>query len=295
MKVAVTGGTGFIGRYILRNLVEQGHAVRSWKRSHSDLTGLADLPIEWVTGDLTNLESMQSLVQGCDAVVHAALWKPGVQFRGGEGPVPRFAEVNLVGSLQLIQSAMDAGTDRFVFLSTCAVYEIILEDRALDEAHPCWASSHYGAHKAAIEKFVHSYAMGEAYNICALRPPGVYGLHHQANESKWFDLVQQIKSGQAVHADGGNKLVHASDVATATSLLLESDHVAGQAFNCYDRFISNHQVACLAKELSQSNSVITGSPKQPKHEIETGKLRDKGMTFGGLALLKQTVQQLLAQ
>ena len=57
-----------------------------------------------------------------------------------------------MGTLRLIESARAAGVGRFVFISTCAVHEKILDDRPLDEAHPLWAMSHYGAHKAAIEK-----------------------------------------------------------------------------------------------------------------------------------------------
>ena len=49
---------------------------------------------------------------------------------------------------------MDHDVRRFVFIATCAVHDVILSDRPLDEAHPLWPKSHYGAHKAAIEKFV---------------------------------------------------------------------------------------------------------------------------------------------
>jgi nucleoside-diphosphate-sugar epimerase len=49
------------------------------------------------------------------------------------------------------------------------VHDVILQDRPLDEAHPLWPKSHYGAHKAAIEKFVHSFGLGEGYAICSLR------------------------------------------------------------------------------------------------------------------------------
>ncbi len=52
---------------------------------------------------------------------------------------------------------------RFVFISTCAVHDVILADRPLDEAHPLWPKSHYGAHKAALEKFVHSYGLGQGW------------------------------------------------------------------------------------------------------------------------------------
>lgn len=295
MQIAVTGGSGFIGRYIIGQLLREGHRLRCWSRPDSDLSGLEKNPgIQWVTGDLANPDSMDQLTHGCDAVVHSALWRPGRQFRGGEGDVPRFAEMNIVGSLRLIHSARDAGVERFVYLSTCAVHEIILEDRPLDEAHPLWATSHYGAHKAAVEKFVHSYGLGEGFNICALRPTGVYGVAHPVENSKWFDLVRKVVSGQETRVQGGGKEVHAGDVARAVSLLLAADDTAGQAFNCYDRYVSQYEVATLAREISGSDAPIIGEPRSPKHEISTEKLRAAGMTFGGAPLLRETIAQMVA-
>jgi nucleoside-diphosphate-sugar epimerase len=90
--------------------------------------------------------------------------------------VIEFVQKNVVGTLMLIEAARRVGVSRFVFISTCAVHEKILDDRPLDEAHPLRATSHYGAHKAAIEKFVHSYGLGDGYPICALRPTGVFVL-----------------------------------------------------------------------------------------------------------------------
>ena len=78
----------------------------------------------------------------------------------------------------------------------CAVHETILDDRPLDEAHPLWPHSHYGAHKAAIEAFVHSYGRGHGYPICALRPTGIYGLARPARASKWFDLIAEGRPGR---------------------------------------------------------------------------------------------------
>jgi hypothetical protein len=78
-------------------------------------------------------------------------------------------------------------------------------------------------------------------------------------------------------------------------LLLRADDraVAGQAFNCYDRYVAEQDVARIAKELTGSPSEIADLNRGPKHQIETGKLRALGMTFGGEPLLRQTVAQLV--
>ncbi|HVX63580.1 MAG TPA: NAD(P)-dependent oxidoreductase [Pirellulales bacterium] len=295
MQIAVTGATGFLGRYIVARLLSQGFHLRCWRRETSDLGGFdAGERLNWVVGDLSNADSASALVAGCDAVVHAALFHPGGGFRGGEGDVIEFAERNVLGTLRLIEAARAAGARRFVFVSTCAVHEKILSDRPLDETHPTWATSHYGAHKAALEQFVHSYGWGQGYEICAVRPTGIYGLARPAEQSKWFSLVRDVARGKPVQCTRGGKEVHAADVAQAIELLLKAPGISGEAFNCYDRYISEYEVATIARRLSGGKGEILGQPTAPKHQIETGKLRDLGMQFGGEPLLEQTVGELLA-
>lgn len=295
MKIAVTGATGFLGRYVVRQLATDGHHLRCWHRPESDLHDFDEQAnsIEWVGGQLGDGDSARCLVQGCDAVVHGALWRPGKAFRGGEGNIVEFAEVNLLGTLQLIESARAAGVSRFVFVSTCAVHERILDDRPLDETHPLWPFSHYGAHKAAIEKFVHSYGLGHEYPICALRPTGIYGVAHPVEHSKWFDLVRAVIREEPVECRYGGKEVHAADVAKAIEVLLTVDGIAGQAYNCCDMYISEYDVATLAKELAGSSSEIIGEQRRPKNQIATDKIQALGMEFGGEPLLRDTIRQLI--
>jgi len=294
MRIAVTGGTGFLGRYIVRGLVESGHSCRCWYRPESDRGGFDELAdrIEWVPGDLTDVGSMAALARGVDAVVHAALYRPGRRFRGAEGDMPTFVERNVLGTIRLIEAAREAGAKRLVFISTCAVHERILDDRKLDEAHPLWPTSHYGAHKAAIEKFIHSYGWGDAYDICSLRPTGIYGLARPIENSKWYDLVQCVRRGDPIASSSGGKEVHAADVAKAVGILLKADGIAGEAYNCYDMYIADETVAEIAKSVIGGTSRIERLNQGPKNQIETGKLRALGMQFGGRPLLERTIREM---
>jgi nucleoside-diphosphate-sugar epimerase len=296
VRIALTGGTGFLGRYLLRGAVQAGHSVRAWtRRPTTDMPTLAG--VEWCAGALGDAPACRPLVAGCDAVVHAALHHPGGGYRrASAGSLLEFVQVNVLGTLQLIEAARAAGVPRFVFISTCAVHERILDDRPLDEAHPLWPTSHYGAHKAAIEKFVHSFGLGDGYAICSLRPTGIYGLAVPPAASKWFDLVHAVARGDAVRVERGGKEVHAADVAAAVELLLRApaEQIAGQAFNCCDRYVSEYDVAHLAQRLSGARGHIDGEPKRPRHEIDTRKLRGLGMRFGGEDLLRRTIEELLA-
>lgn len=112
MRIAVTGGPGFIGHYILRQLASAGHSLRCWYRPTSNRSGLEDVAIDGLPGELNDEGAAKSLVAGCDAVVHAALYRPGMGFRGAEGNVIEFVERNVVGTLQLIEMARKAGVSR---------------------------------------------------------------------------------------------------------------------------------------------------------------------------------------
>lgn len=298
MRIGLTGATGFLGRYIAADLTGSGHQVRAWYRPTSDRGGFESAagPLEWVPGGLNVPASNEALVEGCDAVVHAALDRPGRGFRDAEVDVAEFIERNVVGTIRLIEAARMAGVGRFVFISTCSVHEVILGDRPLDETHPTWSNNHYGAHKAAIECFVQSYGLGHGYPICALRPTGIYGLDRPARDSKWYALVRSIAMGEEVSCHRGGKEVHAADVARAVALLLGADAatIAGQSYACYDRYISEYEVATIARDLAGGTARIHGEAPTPKHQIVTDKIRALGMEFGGRPRLERTVAELLA-
>ena len=133
MRVGVTGATGFLGRYVVARLTAQGHQCRCWYRPSSDLGGIETRSgaVVWVKGSLDDPEAGKELVEGCDAVVHAALNRPGAGFRGAEGDVAAFVQTNVVGTLRLIEAANAARVKRFVFVSTCAVHEKILSPAAI--------------------------------------------------------------------------------------------------------------------------------------------------------------------
>jgi nucleoside-diphosphate-sugar epimerase len=299
MRIAITGATGFLGRYIVRRLAAAGHKLRCWYRPQSDRGGFEREAgaIEWLAGELGDAAAVRELVHGADALIHGAVQWEGPRNRGSgsHGAASVFFGLNLTGSLQLFQAGFEAGLPRCVYISTCAVHDVILDDRPLDETHPLWPKSHYGAHKAALEKFVHSYGLGQGWPICALRPTGIYGLAHPPQTSRWFDIVGQVLRNERIESAKGGKEVHAADVARTAELLLTADAraITGQAYNCYDSYVAEEQVARIAKEMTGSRSEIASLNRGPKHQIETGKIRGLGMTFGGEELLRSTVRELV--
>ena len=116
MRIAITGATGFLGRYLLRRFTTAGHELRCWYRVGSDRAGLDDCAqaIEWLPGELGDAAAVRALVKGVDAVVHAGLARPaGAGFTASaQNDVLAFVESNVMGSLQLFQTAYAAGGTR---------------------------------------------------------------------------------------------------------------------------------------------------------------------------------------
>ena len=299
MRIFVTGATGFVGDELVSQLLDEGHDLRLWHRNASATKPLLELKsqlgkrIELVRGQLGEGREAEA-IQGCDAVVHAALWREHGSFQQSPKNLLEYLNVNLMGSIRLIEAAMRQQVKRFVYLSTCAVHDKILSDRPLDEKHPLWAKTHYGAHKAAVEKFVHSFGHGAGLPVCAVRPSGIFGIASPIEHSKWFDLIADVVAGKAVQPTGGGKEVHVSDVAKAVRLLLNApaEAITGEAFSCCDAFYSHHEVATLAKRIAASPAAILGSPKSPKHLIETKKIESLGMKFSGKRAFEQTVARI---
>lgn len=299
MKIFVTGATGLIGGELVKQLLDDGHELRLWHRRCSATESLTKLKvqsgeqIELICGQLGEGREAEATA-GCDAVVHAALWRQDVSFQQPPADLLEYLRVNLMGSIRLIEAAMNQQVSRFVFLSTCAVHDKILTDRPLDETHPLQAKTHYGAHKAAIEKFVHSYGHGSGFPICALRPSGVFGVSSPIERSKWFELIADVIAGNAVQPEGGGKEVHVSDVAKAIRLLLEApaEKIAGEAFSCCDAYYSHHDVAVTAKQISASDAKISGTQRLPKHQIVTKKIEALGMKFSGIPVFEETITRI---
>ena len=147
-------------------------------------------------------------------------------------------------------------------------------------------------HKAAVEAFVHSYGSSVAYSIGAAAlghlwpcPPG--------RKQQVVRPGATVVRGETVKAERGGKEVHAADVAAAVDTLLTAKHVVGNAYNCSDHYISEFDVATLAKQLSGSDAKIEGGQTRPKHQIVCDKLRSLGVEFGGQKRLEETVAGLV--
>jgi nucleoside-diphosphate-sugar epimerase len=289
---ALTGATGYVGRFIVRRLAAEGVAIRAWRRASSDLAGLPRT-IEWIEGALGDEDSAKALVAGADMLVHAALEHLPGRYRGGEGADPaRFWQLNVDGSAMLLRAARDAGVGRAVALSSRAVFGRAAKGFLADAAKPS-PDTHYGAAKKELETFIKKFSDG--WPVAALRPTGVYGIVQPVERSKWFTLVADAIDGRAVAARAATE-VHGDDVARATWILLQAkpEAVAGRALNCSDIIVSHREIVTLVHAIAGVSGPLPEEGDAPPALLQTDALTALGMKFGGRARLEETVRELVS-
>ena len=117
MKIFITGGTGFIGRYTTELLSKTDHHLKLLVRKTSNTTFLNNLKVKLVEGDLTDKTSILEGMKGCDSVIniaaHYTFWEPDKKI---------YSTININGTRNIMECALDAGIKKVVHISTAGVY-----------------------------------------------------------------------------------------------------------------------------------------------------------------------------
>lgn len=298
MKVAVTGATGIVGRFVCERLAELGHDVRGLHRCDSHLDGYARAP-HWVQGDMADEGALIELLNGAEAVVHCAFTHVPGRYRGGEGDsVEDFLHSNLGGTARLLQVAERVDVSRAVLLSSRAVFGRRRWDEDphthVADEHPLWPDTYYGALKAAEEALA-SATSGLA--VCALRPTGVYGLTVPVEQSKWFGLAKDVVQGKAITEARSATEVHGKDVADAVVCLLQApEHrIQGRGFNCSDLLVTTRRLVAAIAKRAGCDATLPGDGPQVINPMRCDGLHALGWRPGGEAQLNQTLDALVQQ
>lgn len=300
MRIAVTGATGLVGRFVVDRSLGAGHAVRALLRPRASLDGFPAAP-EAVRGDLDDAEALPALLADCDALVHCAFAHLPGRYRGGEGDDPEgFWRTNLLGTVRLLEAARGAGVRRAVLLSSRAVFArrgAGEDPRApVDDAYPTRPDTHYGALKVAEEALAAAVSASGGPVTAALRPTGVYGLTYPVSASKWYGLVADVVAGRPVTEVRAGTEVHGDDVASAILHLLAAPEAAvgGRAFNCSDLLLDTHGLVTRIAQLAGVRAEPPAPAPPPRNPMRCPGLRGLGWTPGGEARLEETLTALVA-
>ncbi|MGW5318967.1 NAD-dependent epimerase/dehydratase family protein [Nocardia thailandica] len=227
MKVLVTGATGFLGSHIAQAALAAGDEVSVLVRPGRE-SAVAELTgARIVTGDLTDPASLRTACHGADVVYHSAGLVSEV------GTRQQFWAANVDGTRALLAAAREAGTGRFVYVSTPSVATSYEADRfGIDESEPYVTApkSLYVASKTVAEQHVLA-ANAPGFTTCALRPRMIWG----PRSSGWMTvLLRKLRSGKLPDLSGGRQVLasitYCDHAAQACLLAARSDAVAGKAY-----------------------------------------------------------------
>ena len=229
----VTGGAGFIGSHLVEALLSAGHRVRVLDNCSTGNRDNLPLRAELTVADITQYDAIRSAFHGVDGVFHVA-GLPNVQ-RSMDQPKETH-DVNLTGTLHVLEAARAAGVRRVVFASSAAVYGNTPSPQRVGQGEE--PLNIYGASKLAVDHFVRERLKAAPVKIVGLRYFNVYGpgeAHKGHMASMITKLAQHMRAGRRprIFTDGTQKRDHifVEDVMRANLLALRAPKEASGIYN----------------------------------------------------------------
>ncbi|MGV3658344.1 MAG: NAD-dependent epimerase/dehydratase family protein [Chitinophagaceae bacterium] len=225
--VLVTGGTGFLGAYIIKSLVAKGLPVRAIRRTPKTPFFIPECnwqKVEWVEGDVLDVVSLQDAMEGVQGVIHSAAV---VSFHSADRQL--LNQVNIDGTANVVNAAIDAGVQRFIHVSSVAALgrstksETVNEERSWQQgkSHTHYAQSKHGAELEVWRGFA------EGLRGAIINPSTIlgFGNWHESSSA----LFKNVYRGFPWYSEGVNGFVGVEDAAEAAMQLLQSD-IHGKRF-----------------------------------------------------------------
>jgi len=229
-KIAlITGATGFIGSHLAKRLQQKEDVqVRALARTPAKAQSLDELGVELVQGDITDATSVQLAIQDCDLVFHAAAYV------GEASDEKAVWDVNVAGTRNVVNAAVATKVERFVHLSSCAVYGS-LQQMNIDETTPIRRTGRgYHDSKVAAEEVVFDAYRQHHLPAVAARISQVYG---PGSPQFTLRVLEAVKNGKVILIDGGKhhfKPVYIDNLIDALVLCAQVDEAIGEAINISD-------------------------------------------------------------
>lgn len=231
-RVFVTGASGFLGSHLVEKLVRDGTLVQALARPTSRIGHLKHLDIEWVDGDLGNVEELKRTTEGCEVVYHCAA--------ATKGSWSNYLESTVRGTERLLEASVAVGVRRFVHISSLSVYDVsqldrharVTEDTPYDP-HP-EKRGYYTHSKIEAEKLVRRYAQEQGLSISILRPGTIYGPRGKV----FFPRIgYNVRSKIFLIIGPGDHLLpltYVENLVDAIQLAGARQEAAGQIYNIVD-------------------------------------------------------------
>jgi UDP-glucose 4-epimerase len=258
-RFLVTGGSGFIGSYVVDGLLRAGagEVVVFDKEPRPQNLPDADGNLSVVSGDVADAGAVAGALDGVDGVFHMAVLPLGPTIENPRAGL----EVNVVGTFNVFEAAARAGVEKVVFSSASSVYGDTHE--TMDETHPLGARTMYGASKIAGEYLLRAFNDSSGLPYVTLRYMNVYGPRQEGGLI--VSVLRRILAGEppVVSGDGSQSFdfVHVADVADANLHAMASD-VTAEEFNV------GSGTEATVREIVERLLALTGSGLEPEYRTD---------------------------
>lgn len=272
MNIAVTGGAGYIGSTLIKDLLNERDSIFSIDNemigSYDHLRERVQEDKELIVGDIRNLNLLTTAWENCDCIAHLAAL-PGLTLCN-ENP-EEAVSVNIYGTHQVLEAARKLDIDRVVFCSSASVYGKP-EKLPVTESQPLRPLNLYGVTKLAGEKIMDTYYYNHGIDTVNLRFGNIYGV---GLYTRWDTVipkfVKQALSNEelTIYGDGGasRDFVHVEDIANALNLSLKTPGIGGETFNVGGETLTISQIAETVIEEAQNALNIESSYIHTKSRV----------------------------
>jgi UDP-glucose 4-epimerase len=270
-SILVTGGAGFIGSHLVRKLVEKGKDVTildnlRFGRIENIGAYMGKVNFKLIEGDIRDRKAVRKAMKEVDAIVHLAAL---INVKESVIKPLETHDVNVHGTLVLLDEAAKLGVKRFLFASSTAVYG---EGNPLPlrEDYPLKPISPYAASKAAAEHYCTAFQTSFGLQVTVLRFFNAYGSKNQPNSyaNVIATFLNRILKNEplVIFGDGGQTrdFVYIDDVINAIVLALDSDSSVNEVINvCTGKPTTINELAQITKEIAGRDTQITyGRPRK---------------------------------
>lgn len=266
MKILVTGGAGFIGSHVVDFFIREGHEVVVVDNLHTGKKENLNPKARFYCLDIRSPELEEVFAQEKPEVIshQAAL----VNVRESMLKPILYAEVNILGSLNLLELARRYGVRKIIYASTGGAVYGEPEYLPVDEGHPINPLDPYGASKHAVEHYLHLYYLNYGIEYISLRYPNVYGPRQDPFGEAGVVAIftgQMLRGEQPIINGSGEQerdFLYVEDVARANLLALQKEGTG--IYNLgWGKGTSVNEIFRLLKELTgYPGKAVHGPPKQ---------------------------------
>ena len=248
--VLLTGASGFVGSAVARRLREEGFQVRVLVRATSPVAHLADLGLEFVTGDLRDAESVRRAMAGVRHLFHVA-----ADYRLWARNPDELTQTNVAGTRLLMQEAMREGVERVVYTSSVATLAARADGVSADETMPLTEDKAIGVYKrskVAAERAVEA-LIAEGLPAVIVNPSTPIGPRDVKPTPTGRIIVEAASGRMPAFVDTGLNMVHVDDVAEGHVLAFQRGRIG-------ERYVLGGQNATLAEILATVAQVVGRRP-----------------------------------